>query len=291
MSPAMKLALAVFLPLVIAYGDTLKWIWDRWMWKDSYYSHGPILPLLAAFVIYTRYDRIVALPRQVDMRAWWLLGAGLFLRLLGAAVTVDSLSAASLTLSLCGVVWLALGGARLRVLLPVLLLVVFCTPPPMDFNNRLAVELKEIAITASLALGNTFGLGAVREGANVVVPGQAEALRVADACGGLRSLVALTTLGYALAFFFGSNSVKRRVLLLAAAMPLALGTNILRITGLCFLAKTWGVEYAGRGGLFGGHSLMNIAEWVLDLAVLLTIDFLADRGRRPEEGEQQGETG
>ncbi len=278
----MKLAVTVFLPLVIAYGDTLKWIWDRWMWEDSYYSHGPILPLLAAFVIYTRYDRIVALPRQVDLRGWWLLGTGLLLRLAGAAVTVDSLSAASLTLSLCGVVWLALGNARLRVLLPVLLLLVFCTPPPLDFTNRIAVELKEVAITAALSLGNALGLGAMRDGANLLVPGQTQALRIADACGGLRSLVALTTLGYALAFFFGSSSWRRRALLLAAAMPVALVMNILRITGLCFLAKTWGVDYAGRGGLFGGHTLMNVAEWVLDLAVLLAIDFAIDRRRRQE---------
>jgi len=278
----MRLAVAVFLPLVIAYGDTLKWIWDRWMWEDSYYSHGPILPLLAAFVIYTRYDRIVALPGQVDLRGWWLLGTGLLLRLAGAAVTVDSLSAASLTLSLCGAVWLALGNARLRVLLPVLLLLVFCTPPPLDFTNRIAVELKEVAITAALSLGNALGLGAVRDGANLLVPGQTQALRIADACGGLRSLVALTTLGYALAFFFGSSSPWRRVLLLVAAVPVALAMNILRITGLCFMAKTWGVDYAGRGGLFGGHTLMNVAEWVLDLAVLLAIDFAIDRRRRQE---------
>jgi exosortase len=278
--PPLRLALWVFLPVVIAYGDVLKWIWDRWMWRDSYYSHGPILPLLAAFVIYTRYDKIVALPRQVDMRAWWLLGAGLAVRLLGAAVTVDSVSAVSLTLSLCGVVWLALGAARLGAVLPVILLLLFCTPPPMDFTNRIAVELKEVAITASLALGNSLGLGAVRDGANVLVPGQTEVLKVADACGGLRSLVALTTLGYALAFFFGPTSTRRRVWLLAAAMPVALAMNILRVTGLCFLAKAFGIDYAGQGGLFGGHTLMNVAEWVLDLGVLLAIDLAVDRGQR-----------
>ena len=92
----------------------------------------------------------------------------------------------------------------------------------------------------------------------------------------------LTTLGYALAFFFGSSSLRRRALLLVAAMPVALAMNILRIIGLCFLAKTWGVDYAGRGGLFGGHTLMNVAEWVLDLAVLLAIDFAIDRRRRQE---------
>jgi exosortase len=280
----MRLALVVFLPVVVAYGDVLKWIWDRWVFRESYYSHGPILPLLAAWVIYTRYDKIVALPAQVDLRAWWLLGAGLFLRLLGAAVTVDSVSAASLTLTLCGVVWLSLGTARLRAVLPVVLLLLFCTPPPMDFTNRIAVELKEIAISASLWLGNGLGLGAVRDGANVLVPGQTEALKVADACGGLRSLVALTTLGYALAFFFGGTSTRRRVWLLAAAMPVALAMNVLRVTGLCFLAKAYGVDYAGEGGLLGGHTLMNLMEWVLDLGILLAIDFVVDRRSRAPTG-------
>lgn len=286
----MRLGAAVFLPLLIAYGDTLKWIWDRWMWPDSYYSHGPILPVLAAYVIYTRYHRIVALPGRVDLRGWWLLGAGLLLRLLGAAVTVDSLSAASLTLSLCGAVWLALGSVRLRALLPVLVLLVFCTPPPMDFTNRLAVELKEMAINVALSLGNSMGLGGVRDGANVLVPGQTEPLRIADACSGLRSLVALTTLGYALAFFFGSRNPWRRALLVAAAMPVALAMNILRITGLCFLAKAQGVDHATAGGLFGGHTLMNVAEWMLDLAVLLAIDFAMDiaAGRRRWRRRQVG---
>ena len=54
MSPAMRLALTVFLPLVVAYGDTMKWIWDRWMWQDSYYSHGPILPLDAGVLALTQ---------------------------------------------------------------------------------------------------------------------------------------------------------------------------------------------------------------------------------------------
>jgi len=277
-----KLGLAVFLPLAIAYGDTLKWIWDRWMLTDSYYAHGPLLPLLAAWVIYRRHRQIVDLPGRVDLRGWWLLGSGLLLRLLGAAVTVDSLSAASLTLSLCGAVWVGLGNTRLRALLPVLLLLPLCTPPPMDFTNRIAVELKEVAITAALALGNGLGLGAVRDGANVLVPGQGQALRVADACGGLRSLLALVTLGYVLAFFFGSSAPRRRLLLLVATVPVALGANIVRIAGLCFLAKTSGVDYAGQGGILGGHTLMNAAEWVVDVAVLLGLDFAVDRGRRQE---------
>ena len=59
--------------------------------------------------------------------------------------------------------------------------------------------------------------------------------------------------------------------------------NVLRIVGLCFLAKTWGVEFAGQGG----HTIMNAAEWILDLGVLLAIDFGIDRRQRQEPQERQ----
>ena len=110
-----------------------------------------------------------------------------------------------------------------------LLLLLFATPPPLDVTSRMAVELKEFAIGWSLDLGNALGLGAERQGASIIVPGQVARLEVADACSGLRSLLALTTLGYVLAFFFGSRSIKRRVILLAVAMPIAVLVNILRI--------------------------------------------------------------
>src|SRR5690606_19041554 len=90
--------LAVFLPLAIAYATALQWVWDIWVLEESYYSHGPLLPLLAAFVVWRTRARWSSLPRAADPRGWWLLGPGLLLHLVGAALTIDSLSAASLCL-------------------------------------------------------------------------------------------------------------------------------------------------------------------------------------------------
>src|SRR5690606_6473047 len=200
---------AIYLPVAIAYGDTFVWIWDRWMLGD-YYSHGPLLPFVAAAALYFRRDEWSAIPARVDLRGWWFLGAGLLLRLVGAAQMVDSISAMSLILTLVGVVYITVGPARLRRLLPVILLLAFATPMPIDLTGHLAFELKEIAVDAAMWTGNALGLGATRVGASVRVPGQLEALPVADACGGLRSLLALTSLGYCLAFFMGTPSTWRR---------------------------------------------------------------------------------
>ena len=134
----------------------------------------------------------------------------------------------------------------------------------------MAFELKEFAVGAGLALTNLFGLGAVRVGADLFVPGQQTPLVVADACGGLRSLLALTTLGYCIALFMGPQRGARRWLLLAAAGPVALLCNVFRIALICWVAAWWGVPFATGTG----HDLMNALAWILDLGILLALDQL-----------------
>lgn len=269
----------VFLPLLIAYGGTLRWIWDSWMLPEGYYAHGPLLPVVAALVLWVRRAQWQEQPLVVDRRGWLLLGPGLFVHLAGAALTIDSMSAASLVLTLPGAVWLACGVPRLRAVWPVVLLIVFAVPMPIFMTGRVAFELKERAMTAALALCHGFGLDVVREGANLFVPPRTEPLLVADPCSGLRSLIALTTLGYCFAFLFGSQRGIRRWVLLAAAVPIAFACNVLRIAGVCWLASDYGVEWASTTG----HDRLNAAAWILALVLLLAIDraLAALRGRQP----------
>jgi exosortase len=271
-----RMFLAFYLPMIVAYGDTFVWIYDRWMIGD-YYSHGPLLPAVGAFVIFTQRHEWGKVEARPDMRGWWFLAFGLFLRFCGAATMVDSLSAASLIFSLTGLVLVTVGFGRLKKILPVILLVGFATPMPMDLTGRVAFELKEIAIQSAMGLGNALGLEGVREGASIKVPGQKLALPIADACGGLRSLLALTTLGYCLAFFIGTANLTRRATILLLTVPVAVMVNVLRIVGLCFMAKHVDVHYAGGTG----HSIMNAAAWLLNIAFLLSLDsFLERRIRR-----------
>src|SRR5207249_3367010 len=120
-----------------------------------------------------------------------------------------------------------------------------------------AFQLKETAVDAGLAIANWFGLGAVRDVALVKVPGQAEGLLVADACGGLRSLLAMLTLAWCIAFFMGPQSALRRLVLMLVAGPLAVLVNALRIAGLCWTARWYGTSFATGWG----HDLCNVIAW------------------------------
>ena len=261
---------AILLPVTIAYGAALWWIVEMWFLEGSYYAHGPLVVLVGGLVIWSRREEWRSRPIQPDARGWWLLGPALFVLLCGAALTIDSLMASSLVLAVPGAALLAFGFSRLRLLWPVLWLPVLAVPPPLYLSGRLAFELKEIAITAGLGLANLFGLGASRVGAHLYVPAQESPLLVADPCGGLRSLLALTTLGYCIAFFMGPQQGARRWLLVAAAGPVAMLCNVIRIACVCWLANWWGVPFATGAG----HHLMNALTWGLDLGLLVALDQL-----------------
>jgi len=286
----MKAVLATFAPLALAYAAALQWVWDIWWLPDSYYSHGPLVPLVAAFAVWQWRARICAQPARFDARGWWLLAPGLLGHLVGAALTIDSLSAATLVLAVPGAVWLALGAARARVLWPVLALPLFAVPLPLFASGRLAFELKELAVGGGLGLANLLGLGGLRQGASLFVPGQAQPLLVEDPCGGLRSLLALTTLGYCIAFLFTAARTPRRGLLLLLTVPLALGLNVVRIAVLCFLARWFGVQAASTTL----HDVTNLGVWVLALVLLLVLERQIEargrvaRGRTPSHANLRG---
>lgn len=273
--------LQLAIPLTLAYLGSLVWIWDMWFFREAYYSHGPLVVLAALWLAYDRRREWARVPSGVDARGWWLLGPALGMHLAGGALTIDSLSAASLVPALAGVVWIGQGAQRLRWFLPILGLLLFAVPTPLVIQSRMAFELKEWAVEGGLVLAQTFGVAAERFGSEVRIPGQSGSLIVADACSGLRSLVALITLGYGIAFFMGSQAGARRWVLLAVAAPVAVVTNAVRIGAICMLASGWGTEFASTTG----HDWISGAVWLVDLGILMGLDALLSR-RRPGRAVQ-----
>ncbi len=268
---------AVFLPLLVAYGVTLRWCVDRWNAPTQYFAHCWLVPIVAAIVIWRRRASWRDVPRAVDRRALWLLVPGLVLHALGASLMIDSWSAASLVLTVPGAAWFALGSARVRPLWPALWLVLFLVPLPIYVEGRLAFVLKEIAVQAGTAVANVAGADVVRTGDRLAPRGAPGSLWVADACGGLRSLLATLTLAYCLAFFTGGTSWRRRAVLLLAAPLLAILANTVRIAVLCLFARHVGVPFAEGTG----HDLANVAEWVALVLALLGLDRLLARPLAP----------
>ena len=263
----------VFLPLLCAYASSLLWCVDRWNAPTQYFEHCWLVPFVGALVVWLRRKQWQLRARATDLRGLWLLVPGLLMHFAGAALMIDSWSAASLVLTLPGAAWLALGANRLRGLWPVLALVLFAIPMPIYVEGRLAFVLKEIAVEGGSWLANLAGAGVLREGDRLHPQGVEGSLYVAEACGGLRSLLAMLTIAYCMVFFTGPSSMWRRGLLLLVAAPLAVAANVARIAALCLMAGWLGVPFAEGVG----HSIANAVEWIALLVTMLCVDGLLVR--------------
>jgi len=270
----------VILPVLIAYAVTIGWCVDRWNAPTEYFAHCWLVPVVAAFVVWRRRADWRRRPQRWDRAGLWLLVPGLLLHALGAALMIDSWSAASLALSVPGALWFALGRQRLAGMWPVVWLIVFVIPAPIYVEGRLAFVLKEVAVQGGSWIANVVGAEVVRQGDRLQPVGVDGTLYVADACGGLRSLLAMLTLAYCLAFFTGPASLARRALLLLLAAPLAVVANVTRIAALCVMARWAGVPFAEGTG----HTIANVVEWLSLVLALLGVDaLLARRIGRPAE--------
>lgn len=271
----------MLLPLLAAYATAIWWCVETWFQPDGYWAHGPLVPVLAAVILWSRRRRLAAVPAAPDGRGWWILGPALLLHLAGAALTIDSLSASSLLLAAPGVTWLAFGLQRLRAVAPVLGLLLFAIPLPMFVTGRVAFELKEVAILLGTALSNAVGLGVTRDGAMLLVEGQPGSLMVAAPCGGLRSMLSMMLIAYCVAVFMGPRTRGRIAVLLGFSVPVALLVNVLRITATCWVASSRGVEVAAGEA----HELLNAGAWILDLGIMLLLSELP--GGRPSAAPVQ----
>jgi exosortase len=262
----MKLFLALLLPVLIAWAAALQWIVDGWLAADSYYSHGILLPLVGAWGVWQRRARL--LPGTPSGLGWPLLFLALLVHAAGIAVTVDSLSAVALVPAVAGVVLLGLGRAPFVASLPLLGLLLLAVPLPLFVTGELAFWLKDLAAGAATALARATGLQVVQSGSRLFVPGCADPMLVGDPCSGLRSLVALFTLGYCFAFFSGGPGAKRRIILVMGGAVLAMGANILRLLVLMWIAHGFGMEVATTTA----HEVSNYVIYGIAIAGLLVLE-------------------
>jgi exosortase len=270
---------AVLAPLLLwLYIPTLTHLVAQWSAPDSDFSHGFLVPVCSAFIIWQERSRLTGLtPRP----SWWgplFLGFGLCTLILGQLGAELFLSRLSLLIVLAGLIVLFLGWNFFRALLFPWAFLFLMIPIPAIVFNQITFPLQLLASKVASTTLPWMGVPVLREG-NVMVLA-AKALDVAEACSGIRSLMSLATL----AVIYGYLAERRiavRVLLVLASVPITVAANSLRIVGTGLLVQYWDPEKAE--GFF--HEFSGWIIFVVSLVMLYLLHRIA-RIFWPEEGTQ-----
>lgn len=259
--------LLVSVCLVWAFGSTLAELSRVWSTNDQY-SHGYLVPGFALLLLWLRRDQ---LDRQA-LRPGLLIGGlllalGIGLRLAGVYYYYLWLDTIAIVPCVAGVCWLLGGWTAWRWAWPAVLYLVFMIPLPYRLATAMSAPLQTLATNASTFIMQAIGLPALSEG-NVIILNEAR-LNVVEACSGLRMLVVFVALSSAMALL-ARRPLLDRLILLVSAIPIAVVSNILRITATGILHETTSSETANA--FFhdlGGWLMMPLA--LILLAVELKV--------------------
>jgi exosortase len=188
-------------------------------------------------------------------------------------------------LTLIGLQILLLGREVFRILMFPLLFLFFMVPLPQSFVNVVAFPLQLIAADFAVESLHLLHIPALREG-NIIHLADTQ-LFVAEACAGLRSLMALGTLAVVFAYFFRKNPIER-VIIVASAIPIAIFVNAFRVALTGFLAHRMGS--AAAHGLIHqteGFVTFGLAFGLLLLEAWLLSVFWPRRWKLPSSGVQR----
>ena len=233
--------LAVFgVSLLWAYWPTLGRMAKAWS-ADPRYSHGYLVPLFAAFLLWYRRDQLATIPARPSAWGLALVVAGAALYFTGAYIYFDWLEAVSLLPCLAGVCVLLAGWWSLRWAGPPIAFLAFMVPLPFRLEIALSFPLQRLATVSSTYAMQTLGLPALAEG-NVILLNDSQ-IGVVDACNGLGMLLIFFALATGLALMIQRPPLDR-ILIILSAVPVALIANVVRITVTGVFHETVGSRVA-----------------------------------------------
>lgn len=251
-------------------------------WQDPQYSHGWLVPVFAAALVWMRREPLVEAPAAQRWSGVALLGGSLAARVACAWFGLDVPDMWTFVPCLAGLVLLVGGWAMFRWAGPAVGFLIFMFPLPWSVEKELLLPLQKSATQASTYALQTLGIEACREGQSNVIRLPDERLGVVDRCSGLR----MATIFFAFSVAIVLVAHRRwweNLLILLSAVPIAMAVNVARITltGILYLATNRGLAQSFFHD-WAGYFMMPLALGLLWLElIVLSHLFCEEEKTRP----------
>lgn len=260
----MLLGIAALMGFVFFDGLKLMVLW----WERPEYSHGYLIPLISAFLIWQKKDELELVPYEGSWTGFVIVLMGLLLYFAGELSTLYTIIQYSFLVVVMGAVLTLMGWKAFKIIWVPLLILAFMIPLPNFLYNNLSAQLQLISSELGVAIIRLFNISVYLEG-NVIDLGTYK-LQVVEACSGLRYLFPLMTLSFIAAYFFKGAFWKRAVIFLSS-IPITVLMNSFRIGVIGVMVDWWGKamaegflhDFEGWAVFMACTAILMLEMWIL----------------------------
>ncbi|MDD5459771.1 MAG: exosortase/archaeosortase family protein [Phycisphaerae bacterium] len=258
------------------FSNEMKNLVRQWL-DDSNWSHGILIPFFSLYFLHNNRDELLSIkPKTSYIGLMFLILALLFYPFNIVWLRYGYFNPLMI-IAVMGSVVLFMGGWKVIKLtwLPIFFLI-FAIPLPQRYYVAITMPMRNLAATVATALLNMVnGLQATASGVviDVIYKGQKvePSLNVAEACSGMRLLMAFVALGVAMAYLH-KRPVWHRLVLLASTIPIAIFCNMVRVTITGFIYILIHPKYAqgiyhdmlGFSMLFLAFGIYGFLGWFME---------------------------
>lgn len=238
-----KITIFILFLLALLYFRTFAWLVNAWL-SDPYYTHGFLVPIISGFIAW-RTIRKLREGREGELEPFkpgiYIFAFGLLLHAIGLIKLFPFLAALSFLFTLSGLILYFYGKTLMRSLLFPISFLIFAIPVPLLILEHVAFVLQSFSVRSSASLTGLLGIPVERMGSEIHL--QTAAFSVGLPCSGMNTLISLLTLAAILIYLLRCPGYKKAVLF-CAAIPIAIGANILRIVSILLVGHAYGAEVA-----------------------------------------------
>lgn len=261
--------------LVLCFAQYLGWMLDRW-WRDEYYGHGLLIPLICGYIVYRQLPVYKSLPRERQAAGLWVMVLGLVLHLLATWKDVNFASGFAFLITLYGaVIWLWGWPVARAAAFPVAFMA-FGVPMGRVLVDMFAQPMQLFSAQLGGGFSQAIGVPTKIEGTKIRLPEYT--FEVAVACSGLKTIISMSALG-ALYAWLVEAALYKRVVLFLASFPVAVLANAARIATTLVLGHIFGQKAAE--GFF--HTASGVIVFMYALIGLFAVGGLLRCTRMRED--------
>lgn len=260
-STGFKIFLAIGTVITFLFWGLLRGLPPLWSEADGYYSHGWLVPPIAAYVLLTRWDKLKELTPKPTIVPVLLLIPVVYLVWIATrsnmVLTLSVLLVATIGLS----TWTVLGWPMAKLTAPATLYLFFGLPVWTLVIDRFTQPLQAISAQSAYTILGALGMDLLRTDSTTILLNNFT-MNVGAPCSGLKLILSLMAL---VTFFVLIADLKwyANAALYLFILPFAVLMNGIRIALIGIVGNSFGSDAGHQFHDYSGYIMLAICFYVL----------------------------